>query len=300
MFFRAHPLLQVTRLVWLSLPFWAGGAVASGLAGASGPVRYTAEAGLWTAWTIVLVALLVPTTTALTVVRVLAPAVAGAGVIAAVAGHHLARTIAVVIVAIVLVGLVSTAELGQLFVQGSAYGDETRFPLKPPAGLALFAAPAAWLLLVGGIALGPALLAAKVWVAGALVTIVGIAVVVVCARALHRLSRRFAVIVPAGLVLHDHVLLTDTVLFRRAMVDKVGLAPADTTALDLTGGAPGLAVEVRLNQEVPIGVAPTRVGQPVRSVSVDALLFAPSRPGRLLAAYQAAKAPPTTSSSSTS
>ena len=93
-------------------------------------------------------------------------------------------------------------------------------------------------------------------------------------------------IVPAGLVLHDHVLLTDTVLFRRAIVDNVGLAPADTTALDLTGGAPGLAVEVRLNQEVPIGIAPSRLGQPARAVAVDALLFAPSRPGRLLAAYQ--------------
>ncbi len=109
--------------------------------------------------------------------------------------------------------------------------------------------------------------------------------VVVCTRALHRLTRRFAVIVPAGLVLHDHVLLTDTVLFRRAMVDNVGLAPADTTALDLTGGAPGLAVEVRLTHEVPIGVAPSRLGEAARAVAVDALLFAPSRPGRLLAAY---------------
>lgn len=286
MFFRAHPLLQVTRLGWLSLPFWAGGAVGSGLAGASAAVRHTAEAGLWAAWAIVLVALLVPTTTALTVVRVLAPAVVTAGVIAAIAGHHLARTIAVVIVAIVLVGLLSTAELGQVFVQGSAYGDETRFPLKPPAGLAVFAVPAAWLLLVGGVAVGPALLAAKVWVGGAASTVVGVALAVVCARALHRLSRRFAVIVPAGLVLHDHVLLTETVLFRRAIVDSVGLAPADTTALDLTGGAPGLAVEVRLNQEVPIGIAPSRLGQSARAVAVDALLFAPSRPGRLLAAYQ--------------
>jgi hypothetical protein len=286
MFFRAHPLLQVTRLLWVSLPFWAGGAAAAGVAGASAPVRYMAEAGLWTAWAVVLVALLVPTTTALTVVRVLAPAVGIAGVIAAIAGHHLARTIAVVIVAIVLVGLLSTAELGQVFVQGSAYGDETRFPLKPPAGLALFGVPAAWLLLVGGIALGPALLAAKVWVGGAAATVVGLALAVECARALHRLSRRFAVIVPAGLVLHDHVLLTDTVLFRRTIVDNVGLAPADTTALDLTGGAPGLAVEVRLNRDVPIGVAPSRIGQPPRSLTVDALLFAPSRPGRLLAAYQ--------------
>ena len=286
MFFRAHPLLQATRLGWLSLPFWAGGTVASGLAGASTAVRYVAEAGMWTAWTLVLLALLVPTTTALTVVRVLAPAVAIAAVIAAIAGHQLAQTIAVVIVGIVLVGLVSTAELGQVFVQGSAYGDETRFPLKPPAGLAVFAVPAAWLLLVGGLALGPALLAAKVWVGGAVATVVGVALAVVCGRALHRLSRRFAVVVPAGLVLHDHVLLTDTLLFRRTIVDNVGLAPADTTALDLTGGAPGLAIEVRLNQEVPVGIAPGRLGDAPRSVEVDALLFAPSRPGRLLAAYQ--------------
>ncbi|MEP6658513.1 MAG: hypothetical protein ABJD24_01195 [Acidimicrobiales bacterium] len=286
MFFRAHPILQVMRLGWLSLPLWAGGSVASGLAGASPAVRHLADAGMWAAWAIVLVALLVPTTTSLTVVRVLEPAVAAGGVIAAIAAHHLAHTIAVVIAAIVLIGLGSTAELGQVFVQGSAYGDEARFPLKPPAGLALFAVPVAWLLVVGGVAVGPALLAAKVWLAGALATVVGVVLAVVCARALHRLSRRFAVIVPAGLVLHDHVLLTDTVLFRRATVDSVGLAPADTTALDLTGGAPGLAVEVRLKQEVPIGVAPTGLGQAARVVAVDALLFAPSRPGRLLAAYR--------------
>ena len=286
MFFRAHPLLHVTRLGWLSLPLWAGGTVASGLAGASPAVRHVAEAGMWAAWAIVLVALLVPTTTSLTVVRVLGPAVTAAGVIAAIAAHHLAHTIAVVVVSIVLIGLGSTAEFGQVFVQGSAYGDETRFPLKPPAGPVLFAVPVAWLLVVGGVAVGPALLAAKVWVAGALATIVGVVLAVVGARALHRLSRRFAVIVPAGLVLHDHVLLTDTVLFRRAIVNNVGLAPADTTALDLTGGAPGLAVEVRLNQQVPIGIAPSGLGKEARAVAVDALLFAPSRPGRLLAAYQ--------------
>jgi hypothetical protein len=286
MFLRTHPLLQVTRLAWLSLPLWAGGSVASGLAGASPAVRHLAEAGMWAAWAIVLVALLVPTTTSLTVVRVLGPAVTAVGVVAAIAGHDLAPTIAVVIATIVLIGLGSTAEFGQAFVQGSAYGDEARFPLKPPAGLALFAVPLAWLLFVGGVAVGPALLAAKVWVAGALATVVGVVLAAVCARALHRLSRRFAVIVPAGLVLHDHVLLTDTVLFRRAIVDSVGLAPADTTALDLTGGAPGLAVEVRLNQEVPIGLAPSGLGHQARAVAVDALLFAPSRPGRLLAAYQ--------------
>src|SRR5258706_10204493 len=129
MFFRAHPLLQVTRLGWLSLPLWAGGSVASGLAGASPAVRHLAEAGMWAAWTIVLVALLVPTTASLTVVRVLGPAVATGGVIAAIAAHDLARTIAVGIAAVLLRRIRRAAELREGVRHGSGYRAEKPVPL---------------------------------------------------------------------------------------------------------------------------------------------------------------------------
>ena len=87
---------------------------------------------------------------------------------------------------------------------------------------------------------------------------------------------------PAGMVLHDPLALAEPVLVPRAAVRSLEPAPAGTPALDLTGGAAGLAVEVRTVEPVTVlPVAPR--GRPAELTGVTALMFTPVRPGRLLA-----------------
>jgi hypothetical protein len=102
----------------------------------------------------------------------------------------------------------------------------------------------------------------------------------VLARALHGLSRRWIVFVPAGMVLHDPMALTEPVLFEKRVIETIRPAPADTDSLDLTQGAPGLALELILLEKVPMTLAkPRRRGQPGASAR---LLFTPTRPGLVL------------------
>ena len=134
---------------------------------------------------------------------------------------------------------------------------------------------------MAGIASGPLLLAAEQWVAGGAALAVGAPVAWVLARSMHNLARRWAVFVPAGMVLHDPLTLVDPVLFERRLVAKVGPALADSTALDLTQRAPGLALEAQLRADAPFTLLTPgkREGRPV---TTDRFLFTPTRPGALL------------------
>ena len=118
--------------------------------------------------------------------------------------------------------------------------------------------------------------------AGALLTVVGVALCAVLIPRLHRLTRRFVVLVPTGFVVHDHLLLADTAMFRKTQLAGLGLAPADTTAVDLTGGTVGNALEVRLRAPSEVTLAGTVEHRQGRPVEVASFLVAPSRPGRLL------------------
>ena len=155
-------------------------------------------------------------------------------------------------------------------MQGSAYGDEVRYPLRPPGPLVLGPLPVLWLLLAGFVAAGPLLLATEQWAAGAAATAVAAGLAVVLPRRFHRLSRRFLVFVPAGLVIHDHLVLVETALFRWRGVLSVARALSDTDALDLTGAALGPAVEVVLaDLETIVRVG----GHPGESKAVHARAF---------------------------
>ena len=110
--------------------------------------------------------------------------------------------------------------------------------------------------------MGPLLLAAQQWVIGAVLTAVGLVVVLALARALHQLARRWVVFVPAGVVVHDPLGLVDPVLLPRGWVQGFAPAPADTDATDLTMGAPGLAVEIGARAEDRDGPTARSVGNP--------------------------------------
>ncbi|HEY8544671.1 MAG TPA: hypothetical protein VIL36_06475 [Acidimicrobiales bacterium] len=281
------------RGTWLLLPLLAGPVLAGALDDTARATQVVASLGLWVGWLAGLLATLVPRTVTLTVLRILAPAAvaavawavvdAGTGPDTTDAGWRVAGLAAVLVAAVVAF----FPETGRLFVDGSSYGDEQRFPLRVPAPLLAGPVPLAWLAVAGGVAAGPLLLAAEAWVPGALALAAGLPAAWWGARALHVLARRWVVLVPAGMVLHDQLALADPILLRRDEVRALVPAPADTEALDLTKGALGLALEVTLAGPAALTLAPVGRTATAEAVKAERLLFTPTQPGALLAAARA-------------
>jgi hypothetical protein len=269
------------RVTWLVLPLVAGPALGDALDGTSRPVQLVASLGLWLGWAAVLVATLVPSTVSLTLLRTAAPAAVAAGLAAAVSGDVGGADVAAVTGTVVAALAAFWPVTAETFVDGSSYGDERRLPLRVPAPLLAGPIEAVWAVVVAGLVAGPLLLAARQWVVGALALAVGLPAVWWGLRILHTLSRRWVVLVPAGLVLHDPLAIVEPVLVRRAVVRSFGPAPADSDGLDLTRGALGLALELRLAEPVSLLLVQGRGAS--ESVSADRLLFTPARPGALLA-----------------
>ena len=278
------------QLSWVALAVALGPAVADALGGASSPVQLVATVWLWAGWTAGLVAVLVPRDLSLTVVRALAP---GALVAALAAAVHGARgiddVVALAAAAVVVVVAVSPAVTDAL-VDGSSYGSERRFALRSPPSLLFGPVPLTWTAVVVLPAAAALLLAARNWPVGGALAVASLAAVRFGAPALHRLSRRWVVLVPAGVVVHDDVALADPVLLPAALVRRVGPAPVGTEGLDLTAGAGGLVLEVELAEAIDLLVAGAGRRE-ARTEHARRLLVAPLRPGALLAEAAARNLP---------
>ena len=270
------------RILWAVLPVTAGPLFETCLAQASRPVQIVAALGLWIAWAIVLAASMIPTMITLTTVRLIAPGALLAAIIASTRDLSASAAIAGLTTTAIAALTAFTAEVGEVFVQAAAYGDERRFPLRVPGPIAITVLPLGWLLAAGTAISGPLMLAARQWIAGTIITAMAMVWGVTFARRCHRLSRRFAVFVPAGFVLHDHVVLADTAMFAAATVRGLHLAPAGSEAADATGAALGLAVELQLVEPGTIVLAGTIDARQGKALHVRSVLLSPSRPGRLL------------------
>ncbi len=278
---RARLFPWIVRLAWLILPFATGPAFAAALDGRSLPVRTAASMALWGLWGVTFGATLVLHPVTLTVLRVVAPAaivaavwtttqpVGGIGPLA-IAASGLAA------------GAAFLPEVGAAFVNGPAYPNERRYPLRVPGPLLFGPLQLAWAVTAGAPIAAVLLLASGQWIAGAVAVVVSGAALWFAGRALLGLARRWVVFVPAGLVVHDPMALADPVLFPKLQVAGVDVADAATTALDLTQGAPGLALELALREPAPLVL--TKPGRRVGpTVETDRLLFTPTRPGQVLA-----------------
>lgn len=258
-----------------------GAAVEGAVAERSDAVRWVAGVGGWTAWAVVMAALAVPAVRSLTVARLGTPV---ALVVAAVAGFAGARAVDLALLAVPAViacAAVFTAEFGRSFVQASSYGDEERLPLRfpVPAG---FAAIFMWTLWAPALVLGPVLLAARNFVVGGILVVLAAAGIVFLVPKWHRFSRRWLVLVPAGLVVHDPVVLADTLMIRTNQLVGLRLAPAGTEAADLTGPASGYAIEVQASETVTTVFAFTPQDPNGRAIHMTGFLVSPSRPGEAL------------------
>lgn len=267
------------RALWFGLPAVVGVALSDLFDGLERPL--VAEVPAWALWFVGLVATAVPSPVGLTALRILAPGlVAWPLLIGAVDGVDGRLGIAAAYGAVVAV-VAFTSIIGDRMINGSAYGSERRMALRPPGFVLWGPVQLAWLALFAVTAL--------LWLAaidGRWGTTVALAVVTLPVgwlawRILHQLARRWLVFVPAGFVIHDHLMAVESILLQRSIVTAVGPATADsvTRATDLSGRAPGLALEVALKQTVPFA---RRGRGEVTTTEADHIVFTPSLPGAVL------------------
>ena len=121
---------------------------------------------LWLLWAAGLLASFAPRPLGLTVLRVVAPVAVVLAIAAAPTAGPLNGLLAVAGTA-VAAGLAFTPAVGYRFVNGAAYGEERRFPLRVPPALLLGPLPLAVALTAAGVSAGPLLLADESYVAGA-------------------------------------------------------------------------------------------------------------------------------------
>jgi hypothetical protein len=262
---------------WAALPFVAGPALGAALAPHGEAVSLDGAVLLWSGWAVALVATLVAHPVSLTVVRVAAPA-ALAAVVAAAIDNELS-TMALAWCVLVLVNAFAP-EVGRHHVNGPAYPNERRHLLRIPGALSLGPLPLAWIFAVVVPAAGSLLLTAGEPV-GVGAIVIGMGAAPFLFRSMHRLSRRWLVFVPAGVVVHDHLALADPVLFLRQSIESIAPAPSDTDATDLTVGALGLALQITLAEDTSLGrvVRGRSYGEEARATAV---LVTPTRPGAVL------------------
>ncbi len=271
------------RVAWVALALVGPLVVGPAIDGRSSAVRLVVAIGLWAGWTGGLVALLVPRTASLTALRIVIPAGLAAVLVAAAVGDSqgASAVIAVAATAVATVGVL-VPWVGEAWVDGSSYGPERRLPLRPPVAFSYGLVPLVWAVVVIGAAAGPLLLASGRWVTGGLALLVGGAAVAAGVRSLHQLSRRWVVLVPTGMVIHDPIALPEPHLFLRTSIAGLGPVPIDEVgeAVDLTVGAPGLALRLALSE--PVELLLRQPGRKTATQPATEVLFTPSRPAHLL------------------
>jgi hypothetical protein len=279
--------LWLVRVAWATLPITAGPAAGDALADWSTPPRTLAEVLLWAAWAVSLVALLAPHPVGLTTVRVVGSTLVALALVVVVTGSADGARGAVALVATVVAGALAVAPPAVSFAcaNGIAYGDERRYPLRTPPALWLGPLPLAPLLVSAGAVTGPLLLADGRVVLGIAAVVVGVPLAALAARSLHSLSVRWAVLVPAGLVVVDAMTLADPVLFMRERIESLRpmsrrqSLPAAT--IDLRLGARGGSVAMLLDRATEVGRTRRRGSAGVERVT--ALGFATVYAAELLA-----------------
>ena len=269
------------RTIWLLLPVLIGPAVADALHDMDATPRSTASATLWVLWAVGLTATLVPLPLTLTALRLGGPAVAALSAWSAEATSNAVHASFALAAAVLVVLAAFAAPVADRFVDGASYGDERRFLLRAPGPVALVLGPSATVVAIAGTTVGPILLLDSRWVTGGIATALGAMLAAMAVRSLHRLARRWIVLVPAGFVLHDHLALAEPTLLQRAGLEHLKAASSNTGADDLTQHARGLAIEIRCRR--PHDVLPAGSRDEVEVRAIDAFLCSPARPDVVLA-----------------
>ncbi|HUF99396.1 MAG TPA: hypothetical protein VMM60_14805 [Ilumatobacter sp.] len=278
------------RACWVGVLVVGGEALDQAIDGRSDALQTVATWGGGTLWLAGVVAVAAASVITLTAVRVIVPLAIPVLVTAWITGADHGVGALSVGMAAAAAAIASSAEFGRAFAQASAYGHEQRYPLRPPPAY-LFAAAVAWVIFAAGLIAGPLLLASERWVVGGVISAFAAVTAVWAWPRWHKLARRWLVVVPVGVVVHDHLVLGETLMLRRQEVAGVRLAPADTGAYDLTGPAAGHALEIATTESVTVILAASPSQPRGTVIHLSACLVAPSRPGQALRAVAERKLP---------
>lgn len=239
-----HPLLRPERIVvsvvllaWVALVLSSPWQTIAD--DASRSVAWVVLSWGWFLWTGVGASLLVPSPMSLTIVRIAVPL---SVVVSVVASQPLA-----VFCSVVALIVCASPVFVDAMVQGGAYGDETRFALRTPLPYVV-PAVVAWMLYTAALIGGSLLLAAHQYIVGAVLVAIGILLSRTIPRRLHRLARRWLVLVPVGIVVHDHLVLHETIMAHSGKILSVTRMSDVGEAADLTGGVVGDRITIALTE----------------------------------------------------
>ncbi|MFM8264821.1 MAG: hypothetical protein ACKOAI_01945 [Acidimicrobiia bacterium] len=272
------PWLNVVRIGWLAAALLPDSLSTSGATLAAAVI-------VWAAWVSVALGVLVAHPLSLTVVRFVAPLVVVHAFVSSVDDGASAWQIAGVIVMFTSALVAFSSRYGAPHAQAAAYGHESRHLLRPPVAV-LLPLCVLWLATASCLAVAVRAESEVLTIAGAFL---GSAV---CAFAVRRalvLARRWLVFVPAGIAVHDPLVLRDTFMVRQHDVRALHPAPADTQAFDATCTTWGVPLELVLAHphDVALSQFGTRVSRTLDRLHVTALLVAPSLSQRAIADLRA-------------
>ena len=273
--------IWVERLLWIAAGVTTAMSVGDAVVHRSGAMRLTSAIVVWSVFGLVVLAVMVPSALGLTVVRTAAPLAVVGAVSSWIGGASPVVGAAAVGLAAVHTAFALSADVGGAFVQASAYGNERRFLLRAPFAY-LVPLVVSWLVWCALLVAAVLVLGASRWLVGGLLGAAALVLGRFVITRYHRLSRRWLVIVPAGVVVHDHLVLGETTMVTRSNVLAMRLALADTVAADFTGPASGHAIEVEVREMITALLAPTRRAPRGTALHVQAFIIAPSRPGLAL------------------
>ena len=278
---RDQAQLWVLRVLWFLGPLVAGPNLRDALDHVDEPGRWLMEGALWFGWFVAVVATLTPHPMGLTAIRILSPAVAGVGILLGLTVGWSAGLGVTVGFGAVLSAIALSPIIGDLMVNGSAYGSERRMALRTPAVAYLGPIPLTWLAVFAGLVGWAPALGGLGPMAAVPAGLLGGVVVWFGARLLHQLARRWIVFVPAGFVVHDPFQLAEPVLLPRSSITRLGPAEvgAETDGVDLSAGSLGLALDVETAEPMTFGLLRNRN---IETTSSTKLVFSPSLPGAVL------------------
>lgn len=200
------------RIAWLALPFAAGDLLASALSDYEPSLRAACSVGLWAVWAVVALLCWLPHNVTLTLLRIWMPV--GLAVVCwawlatgGESGGGWADTLPAAVTAGVAAAICLSPAIGGAYVGALDYPSERRFLLRPPVALLLGPIFLAWALAVGGVLVGPLLLADGRWLAGGIALAIGWPLALQAHLSFVMLSRRWLVFVPAGIVVCDTLAL---------------------------------------------------------------------------------------------
>ena len=276
--------MWVLRILVAILPF-IGAGVDELVSERSTSVQNVATVLAWAVWATCVLSVFILHPATLTVLRMAVPVITATLLYISVTGAIDTSQIICAAISVAILLISFNADLGNAFVQASAYGDEKRFLLRPPVALVAPVLLIAMMLLTATVA-APILIAAENLPLGIICSVVSAVGFWFFARRIHQLSRRWFVFVPAGFVVHDETLLGTNLMIRKHDLVEMQLAKRDTQAADLTALTWGVPLELSFKQpqDVSLTSLAAKHLKAVSAIHASSILIAPSRPGAVLRA----------------